>query len=84
MIPQAIIDKAPTAELRPNQKDQDSLPPYPILDEVLTGLIEDELSVAEIVAQRAGPLRPGAGQARRAAGAARRIQAPAGGARASS
>jgi NAD+ synthase len=49
VIPQSIIDKAPTAELRPNQKDQDSLPPYPILDEVLTGLIEDELSVAEIV-----------------------------------
>jgi NAD+ synthase len=49
VIPQNIIDKAPTAELRPNQKDQDSLPPYPILDEVLTGMIEDELSVAEIV-----------------------------------
>ena len=49
VIPQSIIDKAPTAELRPNQKDQDSLPPYPILDEVLTGLIEDELSIAEIV-----------------------------------
>jgi NAD+ synthase len=49
VIPRNIIDKAPTAELRPNQKDQDSLPPYPILDEVLTGMIEDELSVAEIV-----------------------------------
>jgi len=49
VIPQNIIDKAPSAELRPDQKDQDSLPPYPILDEVLTGMIEDELSVAEIV-----------------------------------
>jgi NAD+ synthase len=49
VIPQSIIDKAPSAELRPNQTDQDSLPPYPILDEVLTGLVEDELSVAEIV-----------------------------------
>jgi NAD+ synthase len=49
VIPRSIIDKAPSAELRPDQKDQDSLPPYPILDEVLTGLIEDELSVAEIV-----------------------------------
>ncbi|MEP7241644.1 MAG: NAD+ synthase [Devosia sp.] len=49
VIPQAIIDKAPTAELRPNQTDQDSLPPYPILDEVLTGMIEGELSVAAIV-----------------------------------
>src|SRR3569832_505356 len=37
VIPQNIIDKAPSAELRPDQKDQDSLPPYPILDEVLTG-----------------------------------------------
>jgi NAD+ synthase len=49
VIPTSIIDKAPSAELRPNQTDQDSLPPYPILDEVLTGLIEDELSIAEIV-----------------------------------
>ena len=49
VIPTSIIDKAPTAELRPNQTDQDSLPPYAVLDEVLTGLIEEELSVAEIV-----------------------------------
>ncbi|RYE11463.1 MAG: NAD+ synthase [Hyphomicrobiales bacterium] len=54
VIPQSIIDKAPSAELRPNQTDQDSLPPYPILDEVLTGLVEDELSVAEIVARGQG------------------------------
>ena len=54
VIPQNIIDKAPTAELRPNQKDQDSLPPYPILDEILTGMVEDELSVAEIVAKGEG------------------------------
>ncbi|MDB5562802.1 MAG: synthetase [Hyphomicrobiales bacterium] len=50
MIPQAIIDKAPSAELRPDQKDQDSLPPYPVLDAILEGLVEQELSVAEIVA----------------------------------
>jgi NAD+ synthase len=54
VIPQAIIDKAPTAELRPNQTDQDSLPPYAILDEVLTGLVEEELSVAEIVEKGQG------------------------------
>ena len=54
VIPAAIIGKAPSAELRPNQTDQDSLPPYPILDEVLHGLVEDELSVAEIVARGAG------------------------------
>ena len=52
VIPQNIIDKAPSAELRPNQKDQDSLPPYPVLDEILEALVEDELSVAEIVARR--------------------------------
>ena len=54
VIPRNIIDKAPTAELRENQKDQDSLPPYPILDEVLTGLIEDELSVADILERGKG------------------------------
>jgi NAD+ synthase len=54
VIPQNIIDKAPTAELRPNQKDQDSLPPYPILDEILHGLVEQELSVAEVVAKGEG------------------------------
>jgi NAD+ synthase len=54
VIPQSIIDKAPSAELRPNQTDQDSLPPYPILDEILAGLIEEELGVAEIVARGEG------------------------------
>lgn len=54
VITQNIIDKAPSAELRPNQTDQDSLPPYPILDEILVGLIELELSVAEIVARGDG------------------------------
>lgn len=54
VITQNIIDKAPTAELRPNQTDQDSLPPYPILDEILHGLVELELSVAEVVARGEG------------------------------
>jgi NAD+ synthase len=54
VIPESIIAKAPTAELRPNQTDQDSLPPYPILDEILEGLVEAELSVAEIVAKGEG------------------------------
>jgi NAD+ synthase len=54
VIPESIIAKAPSAELRPNQTDQDSLPPYPILDEVLEGLVEEELSVAEIVAKGEG------------------------------
>ncbi len=51
VIPQAIIAKAPSAELRPNQTDQDSLPPYPVLDAILTAIVEDELSIAEIVAK---------------------------------
>ncbi|QDU39907.1 Glutamine-dependent NAD(+) synthetase [Maioricimonas rarisocia] len=48
VIPQSIIDKAPSAELAPNQVDQDSLPPYPLLDEILEGLIEREESVATL------------------------------------
>jgi NAD+ synthase len=50
VVPQAIIDKGPSAELRPNQTDQDSLPPYPVLDTILGALVEDEMSIAEIVA----------------------------------
>ena len=50
VIPQSSITKAPTAELRPNQTDQDSLPPYDVLDAILQGLIEDEKSVDQIVA----------------------------------
>jgi NAD+ synthetase len=42
IIPQAIIDKPPSAELAPDQKDTDSLPPYPVLDEILKVLIEGE------------------------------------------
>jgi NAD+ synthase len=51
VIPESSIVKAPTAELRPNQTDQDSLPPYDVLDAILTGLIEDELSVDQIAAR---------------------------------
>lgn len=49
IIPQAVIDKAPSAELRPNQKDQDSLPPYDILDEILHLHIELRKSAEEII-----------------------------------
>ncbi|MTI43541.1 NH(3)-dependent NAD(+) synthetase [Roseibium hamelinense] len=48
VIPSNIITKVPTAELRENQTDQDSLPPYDVLDDILEALVEDELSVAEI------------------------------------
>ena len=50
MIPVAIIDKPPTAELRPDQKDSDSLPPYDILDGILEMLVDNEASVADCVA----------------------------------
>jgi NAD+ synthase len=49
VIPESSLIKAPTAELRPNQTDQDSLPPYEELDAILHGLVEEELSVPEIV-----------------------------------
>ncbi len=48
-IPQNIITKAPTAELRPNQKDSDSLPEYEILDKILFALIEEQKSITEII-----------------------------------
>jgi NAD+ synthase len=51
VIPESSIVKAPTAELRPNQTDQDSLPPYEELDAILHGLVEEERSVDEIVAR---------------------------------
>jgi NAD+ synthase len=51
VIPQNIIDKAPSAELRPNQTDQDSLPPYPVLDDILECLVENEMGVDDIVAR---------------------------------
>lgn len=51
VIPKNIIDKAPSAELRPNQTDQDLLPPYPVLDDILACLVEHEMSISEIVAK---------------------------------
>ena len=49
VVPDNIIKKAPTAELRDNQKDTDSLPEYNVLDEILKGLVEEEISVEKIV-----------------------------------
>ena len=51
VIPERIITKAPTAELKPNQIDQDSLPPYDMLDSILAGLIEREATVETLVAE---------------------------------
>ncbi len=50
VMPETVITKPPTAELRPNQKDQDSLPPYEILDAILERLVEHEQSVPDIIA----------------------------------
>jgi NAD+ synthase (glutamine-hydrolysing) len=51
VIPRRVIDRPPSAELRPDQKDSDSLPPYEILDPILEAFIEDDLSVDEICAR---------------------------------
>ena len=51
LIPKNIIEKAPTAELRENQKDEDSLPPYEILDAILENLIDRDLSIQSCVEQ---------------------------------
>lgn len=50
LIPLAIIEKAPSAELRPNQKDQDTLPPYDVLDAILDAYIVERLSAEQIIA----------------------------------
>ncbi|HUU54071.1 MAG TPA: NAD(+) synthase, partial [Armatimonadota bacterium] len=50
VIPQSVIDKVPSAELRPDQKDTDSLPPYEVLDPILKAYVEEDVPVAQIVA----------------------------------
>ena len=49
VVPERVIVKPPTAELRENQKDEDSLPPYDVLDQILDGLVEQDLSPRELV-----------------------------------
>lgn len=51
VVPPRIVDKPPSAELKPDQKDEDSLPPYPVLDAILEGLIERDLDTAALVAE---------------------------------
>ncbi len=51
IIPRVIIEKAPSAELRPNQKDQDTLPPYEILDGIIARYIDEEMAPEDIVQQ---------------------------------
>ncbi|BBF92419.1 NAD+ synthase [Blastochloris tepida] len=50
VIPEAIIDRPPTAELKDNQTDQDTLPPYEVLDDILERLVEKEMPIADIAA----------------------------------
>lgn len=50
VIPERVITRAPSAELRPDQKDSDSLPPYEVLDPILEAYVEDSRSIADIVA----------------------------------
>ena len=50
VMPDRVITKPPTAELRPGQKDEDSLPPYSVLDRILESLVDKEMSVAEVAA----------------------------------
>jgi NAD+ synthase (glutamine-hydrolysing) len=50
VIPESVLEKAPSAELRPDQKDSDSLPEYEVLDPVVEGYVEDDLSISELEA----------------------------------
>ena len=55
VIPQSVIDKPPSAELRPDQKDEDSLPPYSVLDPILKAYVEDDYGFDDIVAMGYDP-----------------------------
>jgi NAD+ synthase len=55
VIPPNVLTKAPTAELKPGQRDQDTLPPYDVLDDILNCLVELELPLPEIVARGHAP-----------------------------
>ena len=78
VIPERIITKPPSAELKPDQKDEDSLPPYPVLDAILKGLIERDLAAEDLVKEGHDPAIV---DARLAPARSRGIQAPPGAAR---
>jgi NAD+ synthase (glutamine-hydrolysing) len=54
-IPEAVLEKPPSAELRPDQRDTDSLPPYDVLDPIVEAYVEDDRSVAELLAEGHDP-----------------------------
>jgi len=55
VIPDAVIEKPPSAELRPDQRDSDSLPPYDVLDRLVEGYVEDDKSVGDLEAEGEDP-----------------------------
>lgn len=55
LIPQSVLDKPPSAELRPDQRDDQSLPPYDVLDPIMNGLVEEDLSIDEMVSRGFDP-----------------------------
>ena len=55
VIPERVLTRPPSAELRPDQKDADSLPPYDVLDPILIGLIENDESIADLIGQGFAP-----------------------------
>jgi len=55
VIPEAIITKPPSAELKPDQKDQDTLPPYELLDQILHQYIEENRSMSQLIAEGFDP-----------------------------
>jgi len=55
VIPASVFDRPPSAELRPNQTDADTLPPYPVLDRILEAYVEEDKGLKEIVAQGVDP-----------------------------
>ena len=63
-IPESVFEKPPSAELRPDQKDSDSLPPYDVLDAILRLYVEEFRSVEEIAAELVAAARTGAGMLR--------------------
>ena len=72
LIPDTVLEKAPSAELRPDQKDSDSLPEYEELDPIIEGYVEDDLSIAEL---EDGRVRLGDGAQGRPVGRPQRVQA---------
>jgi NAD+ synthase (glutamine-hydrolysing) len=55
VVPESVLTKAPSAELRPDQRDEDSLPPYEILDPILEALVEEDLSIARVTSKGFDP-----------------------------